>query len=72
MNSSPAEREDGSLVARIGEKPVALSVGIRGAPELTYMNVHLGLAMARDTDKMVSMKSSQLASSPYLLWPLLP
>lgn len=28
----------------------------------------MGLAVAWDTDKMVSMKSSQLASQPDLLW----
>lgn len=55
-----------------GEESVALSVAIRGPSALTCMKVHLELAMVVDTDKIISTRSSQLASSLYLLWPLLP
>lgn len=60
------------LATGVEEELVALSAGIREASELTYMNVYLELAVARDTDNIVPLKSSQLASSPCLMWHLLP
>lgn len=71
IQSSPAKWGARLLVTGIGEELVAVSASIREASKLTYIKVHQGLSVARDTNKMVPMKNSPFASSSCLLWPLL-